>query len=110
VIAALHGLVEDRATAGEIYNVGSTESIRIRDLAERIRAMTGSDSEIVFVPYDDVYPQGVVEEMLHRVPSIEKIGATIGWRPQRSLDEILGDVIESVRSRATPAPAAEETG
>jgi UDP-glucose 4-epimerase len=110
VIAALHGLVEAPVTAGEIYNVGSTESIRIRDLAERIRAMTGSDSQIVFVSYDDVYPQGVVEEMLHRVPSIEKIGATIGWRPQRSLDEILGDVIESVRSRATPAPAAEETG
>jgi UDP-glucose 4-epimerase len=110
VIAALHALVEEPATRGEIYNVGSTESIRILDLAERIRTATGSDSEIVFVPYEEVYPQGVVEEMLHRVPSIEKIGAAIGWRPQDGLDEILGDVIESVRSRATPAPAAGETG
>jgi UDP-glucose 4-epimerase len=110
VIAALHGLVEEPATEGEIYNVGSTESIRIRDLAERIRGATGSDSEIVFVPYEDVYPHGIVEEMLHRVPSIEKIGTTTAWRPQRNLDEILGDVIASVRSRATPAPAAGETG
>jgi UDP-glucose 4-epimerase len=110
VIAALHALVEEPATRGEIYTVGSTESIRILDLAERIRTATGSDSEIVFVPYEEVYPQGVVEEMLHRVPSIEKIGAAIGWRPQDGLDEILGDVIESVRSRATPAPAAGETG
>ncbi len=110
VIAALHALVEEPATRGEIYNVGSTESIRILDLAERIRTATGSDSEIVFVPYEEVYPQGVIEEMLHRVPSIEKIGAAIGWRPQDGLDEILGDVIESVRSRATPAPAAGETG
>jgi UDP-glucose 4-epimerase len=110
VIAALHALVEEPATRGEIYNVGSTESIRILDLAERIRTATGSDSEIVFVPYEEVYPQGVIEEMLHRVPSIEKIGAAIGWRPQGGLDEILGDVIESVRSRATPAPAAGETG
>ena len=110
VIAALHALVAEPATTGEIYNVGSTESIRIRDLAERSRGAPGSDSEIVFVPYEDVYPHGVVEEMLHRVPSIEKIGAQLRWQPRRALDDILRDVIESVRSRATPAPAAGETG
>jgi UDP-glucose 4-epimerase len=110
VIAALHALAEEPATNGEIYNVGSTESIRIRDLAERIRAATGSDSEIVFVPYEDVYPHGVVEEMLHRIPSIEKIGAQLGWHPRHALDHILRDVIESARSRPTPAPAAGETG
>jgi UDP-glucose 4-epimerase len=110
VIAALHALVEEPATNGEIYNVGSTESIRIRDLAEGIRGATASDSEIVFVPYEDVYPHGVVEEMLHRIPSIEKIGAQLGWQPRHALDDILRDVIESTRSRATPARAAGETG
>jgi UDP-glucose 4-epimerase len=109
VIQGLHGLVEEPSTAGEIYNVGSTESIRIRDLAERIRTATGSDSELLFVPYEQVYPHGIVEEMLHRIPAIEKIEQAIGWKPQRVLDDILADVIGSARG-ATPAPAARETG
>ncbi len=109
-IQALNGLVEEASTAGEIYNIGSTESIRIRDLAERIRAATGSESELVFVPYEEVYPHGIVEEMLHRIPAIEKIGAAIGWKPHRSLEDILADVIETVQAGPTPAPAARETG
>ena len=89
------------STSGEIYNVGSTESIRIRDLAERIKQAAGSDSELVFVPYEDVYPHGVIEEMLHRMPSIEKISGAIGWQPERRLDDILTDVIAATReSRA----------
>jgi len=94
-IRALHGLVEDGSTSGEIFNVGSTESIRIRDLADRIRTATGSDSELVFVPYDEIYRHGIMEEMLHRIPSIEKVGSAIGWAPTRLLDDILADVIET---------------
>jgi UDP-glucose 4-epimerase len=109
-IQALNGLVEEPSTVGEIYNVGSTESIRIRDLADRIRAATGSESEVVFVPYEEVYPHGIVEEMLHRIPAIEKIAEALAWKPQRSLEDILADVIESVRAGPTPAPAARETG
>jgi UDP-glucose 4-epimerase len=59
--------------------------------------LTGSSSEIVYVPYDKVYGQGI-EDMLHRQPSIDKITGTIGWEPTRSLDEILADVIEHTRS------------
>ena len=51
----------------------------------------------MFVPYDQVYELGI-EDTLHREPSIEKIGAAIGWRPTRSLDEIIADVIEHARS------------
>src|SRR5205807_2114960 len=91
-IRALHGLLEEDSTSGEIFNVGSTESIRIRDLAERIRSATESDSELVFVPYYEIYRHGIVEEMLHRIPSIDKVGAAIGWKPSRSLDDILADV------------------
>ena len=54
--------------------------------------LTGSSSELVFIPYDEVYGLGI-EDMLHREPSIEKIGAAIGWQPERTLDEILADVI-----------------
>jgi len=102
---ALHGLLEDASTSGEIFNVGSTESIRIRDLADRIRAATASRSELVFVPYDEIYRHGVVEEMLHRIPSIDKVGAAIGWAPTLLLDDILADVIETSR-RAAPAPSS----
>jgi len=90
------------ATTGEIYNVGSQERIRILDLAERVRELTGSVSEIVFVPYDQVFGQGI-EDMLHRMPAIEKIGDAIGWAPSRTLDEILADVIAQQRSAAAVA-------
>jgi UDP-glucose 4-epimerase len=88
--------------SGEIFNVGSTERVSIVELAERVVAATGSDSELTFTPYDSVYGQGI-EDMLHREPSIEKVTATIGWQPTRSLDAILADVIDHVRH----APALE---
>ncbi|MBX5473961.1 MAG: GDP-mannose 4,6-dehydratase [Thermoleophilia bacterium] len=102
-IRALAGLMDEQATTGEIYNVGSTERVSILELAERVLAATGSSSELVFVPYDAVYGQGI-EDMIHRQPSIEKVRAAIGWEPQRTLDEILADVIEHTRH----APVASE--
>jgi UDP-glucose 4-epimerase len=67
-------------------------------------AATNSDSEIVYVPYDEVYGQGI-EDMLHRQPAIEKITGAIGWKPTRSLDEILADVIAHVRTSPVLDPA-----
>jgi UDP-glucose 4-epimerase len=107
-IRGLQGLMDERTISGEIFNVGSTERISIGELATRILERTGSTSEIVYVPYDQVYGHGI-EDMLHREPSIEKISGAIGWNPTRSLDEILEDVIE--HTRAAPASAAAlETG
>ncbi len=92
-IRALRDLMElDRS--GEIYNVGSTNRISIQELAERVIALTSSTSEIVYVPYEKVYEQGI-EDMLHRIPSIEKIAAATGWRPERSLEDILADVVSA---------------
>ncbi len=102
-IAALRALMDERAISGQIFNVGSTERIRILDLAERVVDLTGSGSEVVFVPYDEVYGLGI-EDTLHREPSIEKIGAAVGWRPQRGLDEILADVLR----HAQTAPVSVE--
>ena len=59
--------------------------------------LTGSRSEVVYVPYDQVYGGGI-DDMLHRLPAIEKITGAIGWQPERSLDEILADVIAHVRT------------
>ena len=101
-IRALRDLMAADDISGEIFNVGSTERIRILDLAERILRATGSDSEIVFVPYDEVYGQGI-EDTLHREPSIDKIGGAIGWRPELDLDRIIADVVEHLRATAAAA-------
>lgn len=101
-IRALEGLMESGGSA-EIFNVGSTERIRILDLARRVIELTGSRSELTYVPYERVYDEGI-EDMLHRIPALEKIAAAIGWRPERDLAQILDDVVAHVR--AAPAVAA----
>jgi UDP-glucose 4-epimerase len=102
---ALKALMDDRSISGEIFNVGSTERISILELAERIKQLSGSSSENVFVPYDQVYGQGI-EDTLHREPAIDKIAAAIGWAPTRSLEDVLRDVIEHAR-RAPVLPEVE---
>ena len=91
-IRALTELMDSPATSGEIYNVGSRNWISVLELARRVLELTGSASELVYVPYQQVYGLGI-DDMLHRVPAIEKINAAIGWVPEYSLDEILTDVI-----------------
>jgi len=95
-IRALNVLMDSPVTTGEIYNVGSRNWISVVDLARRVLELTGSRSELVYVPYEQVYGGGI-DDMLHRLPSIDKIGAAIGWQPERTLDEILADVIAYAR-------------
>jgi len=102
-IRALSGLM-DADTAGQIFNVGSTERVTIGELAQRVIALTDSSSGIVYVPYDEVYGQGI-EDMLHRQPAIEKVTSAIGWQPTRRLDEILADVVAAMRPAPDTAPA-----
>jgi UDP-glucose 4-epimerase len=96
-IRALAGLMDARHLSGEIFNVGSTERVTILELADRVRSLTGSQSEVGYVPYDEVYGQGI-EDMLHRQPSIEKVSGAIGWAPTRTLDAILADVVEHAKT------------
>jgi UDP-glucose 4-epimerase len=110
-VGALTGLMDERRFSGEIFNVGSTRQIRILDLAQRVLEMTGSGSEVVYVPYNEVYGQGI-EDMEHRIPAIEKVRDAIGWEPSFDLDVILADVIKFVRARGRrrlPEPEAIET-
>ena len=97
-IKALAGLMESDVS-GEIYNVGSTEHISINELARRVIERAGSSSPTEYVAYEDVYGIGI-EDMLHRIPSIAKTEAAIGWKPERLLDDILADVIEFESGRA----------
>jgi UDP-glucose 4-epimerase len=95
-IRALKGLAEADGLSGQVFNVGSTERISISGLAQRVLELTGSSSELTYVPYDEVYGLGI-EDTLHREPSIAKIADAIGWKPEKRLDQILDDVIERAR-------------
>ena len=96
VVRGLERLMSAPETAGKIYNVGSTQVVTILELAERVLRATGSSSELVFVPYEQVYGHGV-EEMFQRVPSTDRIRSELGWEPTVDLDGILADVIEHAR-------------
>ena len=102
-VRGLIGLMDEPSAVGEVFNVGSTESVTILELAERILRLTGSPSELVFVPYEEVYGHGV-DEMFQRMPAIEKIRAATGWKPTVALDEILAQVVEHARAGSV-APA-----
>jgi len=80
------------AAYGEVFNIGTQEEISILSLADRVRGLTGSESDIVLIPYDEAYEKGF-EDMPRRVPAIAKIEAAVGWVPTRTLDEILVDVV-----------------
>jgi len=82
---------------GQVFNIGSNVEISIVDLAKRVKQITHSDSEIVFVPYDKAYEEGF-EDMPRRVPDISKISEFVGFRPEMSLDGILERVVASCKS------------
>ena len=101
VVRGILGLLDEPRAIGDVFNIGGTEEISIRALAERVVASTGSMSLIQSIPYTDVYDAGF-EDMRRRVPDTAKIRSLIGWTPQFSLDEIIQDVTEGTRSD-TPA-------
>jgi UDP-glucose 4-epimerase len=100
VIGAVLKLAEHPDAIGKVFNVGSIEEVTIRQLAERVVALTGSKSEIVYVPYDQAYAPGF-EDMRRRVPSLEKIAGLIGYAPRYSLDDTLRRVIDFEREQMT---------
>ena len=92
-VVALRDLMTDiERTSGEIYNIGANNQISILGLAEAIKELTSSDSSLTYVPFDEVYGQGI-DDMLHRVPCTDKVREAIGWQPRRTLEDILGDVV-----------------
>jgi UDP-glucose 4-epimerase len=92
VVGALIKLVDHQDAIGEVFNIGSDEEVSILELAQTVKEMTNSRSEIVHIPYREAYEEGF-EDMPRRVPDIGKVGSLIGFRPSRSLSQILEDVI-----------------
>jgi UDP-glucose 4-epimerase len=98
IVVAILGLVGSTESEGKVFNVGSRGEISIQGLAEKIRDITGSTSEIIYVPYDEAYEAGF-EDMQRRRPDTTRISNLLGWAPTRDLDQIVADVAEDLRSR-----------
>jgi len=108
----VHGvllLADGRGTEGEIYNIGTDEEITVLALAQRIRQLCESDSDVEFVAYEDVYGSSF-EDMRRRVPNLAKIRQAVGYRPQVTLDQLLEITIrDSCEQQDLPLPAGLAT-
>jgi UDP-glucose 4-epimerase len=98
VVDALLKLVVEPKAIGQVINIGNTQEVTIRRLAERVRDLSGSTSSIKLVPYDEAYESGF-EDMPRRVPDLSKAEKMIGYKPRHTLDDILIQVIDYFRRK-----------
>jgi UDP-glucose 4-epimerase len=85
--------MESPDAAGEVFNIGSTQEITIRELAEKVIQLTNSSSPIRHIPYEEAYGAGF-EDMKRRIPDITKVKQCVGWEPKVSIDELLLKVMD----------------
>lgn len=98
VVEGMLRLIEHPDAEGRPFNLGGPEEVTIRELAERIIRITGSSSEITYVPYEKAYAPGY-EDMQRRVPDTTSAQRLVGFRSTHTLDEIIASVAEDIRSR-----------
>ena len=103
-VRAILGLMDSDSALGEVYNVGSCQEVTILELANRVKQLTGSSSEITYVPFAVAYEDNF-EDMPRRVPSTSKVEQAIGWKAEFDLDSTLASVIDYVRAKGTARPA-----
>jgi UDP-glucose 4-epimerase len=99
VVKALVALMDHPDAIGNVYNIGSSEEISINALAQRVRELASSQSEIQHIPYGEAYEEGF-EDMPRRVPDTTKVHKLVGFRAETKLDEILKEVIAYYSGRA----------
>jgi len=102
VVPALIALMDSREAEGQAVNIGSTEEVTIRQLAELVIEVAGAASSVKLVPYEQVYESGF-EDMPRRVPSIERAKALIGFDPTTTLRQIIEIMVKEARS-SWPSP------
>jgi UDP-glucose 4-epimerase len=105
VITGLIAVAEHPQAVGQVYNVGSTNEVSIIELAQRIKKLSGSRSEIELIPYDRAAARGA-QDMMRRIPDLTKISSLTGYAPAKDIDAILRDTIAYQASRlAAPSPS-----
>ena len=102
VVEGLSKLLESPQCFGQVINLGNSEEVSILGLAEKAIEMTGSKSEIRYIPYEEAYGDGF-EDMRRRVPGLEKAKNLIGYQPTRSLSDIINDVAGEFRKESAAA-------
>jgi UDP-glucose 4-epimerase len=98
VAQGIVSLIDEPRAVGEIFNIGGEEEITIKDLASKVKAVTGSSSRIEYIPYSEAYQEGF-EDMERRVPDISKIQTLVGYRNTRDTDAILAKVVDFERTK-----------
>jgi UDP-glucose 4-epimerase len=98
LVEAIIGLMNCRHAAGKVYNIGSNEEITIEELADKVIEMTGSKSKKEFVPYEVAYGRPM-EDMMRRIPHLERIKKATGWEPKTALTETLQIIIEETKKQ-----------
>ena len=93
VVGAFIKLMNTPKCVGEIFNVGTTESISIEDLAKKVKEMCDSKSRIEYMSYEEAFEEGF-EDMMNRMPCLDKVKEYIGYEPKYSLDDIIRRMIE----------------
>jgi UDP-glucose 4-epimerase len=96
-VTALLGLMETPAAIGEIVNVGSDREVTINGLAELVRQVSRSQSDIVFLPYEEAYEEGF-EDMERRIPDVSKLEKLTGVRPSNNLEGLVAEVVEWMKA------------
>jgi len=99
VVEGLSKLLESPQCFGQVINLGNSEEVSILGLADKAITLTGSSSEIKFIPYEEAYGDGF-EDMRRRVPNLAKAKRLVGYQPTRSLDDIINDVAVEYRNSA----------
>jgi UDP-glucose 4-epimerase len=94
VVEAVMGLMNCEGALGTVYNIGSEEEVSIESLADKIIEITGSKSTKEYISYESAYGR-VIDDMMRRVPCLDRIKKTTGWAPRRSLDETLRIIIDA---------------
>ena len=103
IVQAMIALVKNPNAPGKVFNVGSDEEITILELAERVKRVASSESHIRFVPYHEAYQAGF-EDMARRIPDLSRIRHLIGYRPTKTLDEILLAITVPLRESTPVRP------
>jgi UDP-glucose 4-epimerase len=106
-VEAVYRLVMNDAAVGQVVNIGNDQEITIEDLAALVKRRTGSASPIRYVPYDQAYEPGF-EDMMRRVPCLERLERLTGFRPRRPLEEIVDRVACYLAGKRQAVAAGQE--